>query len=1090
MLQLRILGLLIAASLAFGFQVSSGTLTGTVSDNAGARVAKAKLRLLSLGTNITTSGETNELGEYTFPLLPSGQYTLSVEHPGFQSATAKDIVIELGRTIRLDFSLQLGQTTESVTVTSAAPLLDSENSTTGQFIENKTIADMPLNGRRVGDLMGLAGNAIYIQGDVIRPRVAIAGGRADQQQWMLDGVNASNIAMEAPQALFNPPVESVQEIRIQQSGYSAEYGNSSSGVILTTTKSGDNKWRMTAYEYVRNDFFDARDFFAASRPPLRWNTFGFTVGGPIVIPKVYNGRNRSFFFSSLEWQRQRIGNVRLLTVPTVAERNGDFSNTRNAAGAVTPVFDHLTSPRTQFPGNVIPANRIDPVGKALAAFYPEPNRAPTNLAGANNFVGNGGNALNITTSTSKFDHIFNDNNRINVRYLLHDFPTETLALYATPAADPAAVTNARRAYSTMVNYIRNLKPTMVNDLRFNWQPRFFVTSGLGLDEGWPTKIGLKGVSDRAFPRVNVNGFAAMGAATHERVQRPIWDMHIVDGISYFRGKHSYKFGGEYRWGRNVDVFNQQISGAFNFAPQPTALTGTANSGNSLASMLVGFPNSASVLSTQPLDRRQGYYALYFQDDWKITSNFTLNVGLRWEAHTPRIDVNDRQNGWDYDATNPVSGTPGVVTFAGLNGAPRNVYRGDYNNFAPRLGFAWKPAGAKTVVRSSYGIFFGPPLPGSNNTSAGFEVSGSFQTPDNGITAPFLLRNGVPPLQGTANLGPGFGAVRVGSAVAFSPAFIEQDRRLGYTQQWTFNIQRELGWNSVLETSYTGTVGHKLNGPNTNINQVPPALIGAGNAQTRRPYPQFGNVTTIAPMWGNSSYHSFNAKLEKRFSSGLNLLGNYTWSKFIDDVANGFENGAIPGGIQNFYDRSLEKALSGNDVRHRFVASSVYELPWGRGRRWMNRGVASTLIGGWNLGGILTLQAGSPVGAITQTNTLNAFNPGAQRANVLRPADLPASERRVERWFDTSAFALPAPFTFGNAGRAVTTGPGLINCDMSLIKNFAFAERWNLQLRLESFNVANRANFEEPGSSLGSPNFGVISAAKSARTNQLGLKLSF
>jgi hypothetical protein len=939
--------------------------------------------------------------------------------------------------------------------------------------------------------MGLAGNAIYIQGDVIRPRVSLAGGRADQQQWMLDGVNASNVAMESPQALFNPPVESVQEIRIQQSGYSAEFGNSSSGVILTTTKSGDNKYRGNAYEYLRNDQLDARNFFAATRPPLRWNTFGFTFGGPIRIPKLYNGKNRSFFFTSLEWQRQRIGAVRNITVPTLPERAGDFSATRNASGQQLTIFDPNTSPRTPFPGNVIPANRVDPVGRALAAFLPDPNRAPTNIAGANNFLANASNGLNITTSTSKFDHIFNDTNRMNVRYLLHDFPTFSTAVYPTAAADPNSNVQRRRAYSTMVNYVRNIRPTVLNDLRFNWQPRFFNFLSTGLDEGWPTKIGLRGVSDRAFPRVAITGSAALGNTNHERLQQPIWDMHIVDGVSWFRGKHSFKFGGEYRWGRNVDVFNQQISGNFNFAPQPTALVGNANSGNAIASLLLGFPNSASVLSTPPLDRRQGYYAVYVQDDWKISTNFTLNIGLRWDAHTPRLDANDRQNGFDLTAINPVSGTPGVVTFANLNGEPRNVYNGDYNNFAPRIGFAWRPFGnGKTVVRSAYGVFFGPPLPGSNNTSAGFETSGNFVTPDNGITPPFLLRNGVPALPSTANLGPGFGAVRVGQAVTFAPTFIDRDRRLGYTQQWNLNIQREIGWNSVFEISYTGTVGRKLNAPNTSINQVPSNLLGAGNAQIRRPFPQFGNVTSVAPFFGNSSYHSLNTKLEKRFSGGLNLLANYTWSKFIDDVANGFENGNVPGGIQDWYNRQLEKSLSGNDLRHRFVASSVYELPWGRGRRWLNNGFAATLVGGWNLGGILTLQAGSPVGATTQVNTLNAFNPGAQRANILRPADLPAGQRTVERWFDTSAFALPAPFTFGNSPRAATTGPGLINMDMSLIKNFAISERLNFQFRFESFNVANRANFEEPGTALGAPNFGVITVAKSARTNQVGLKLSF
>ncbi len=325
-------------------------------------------------------------------------------------------------------------------------------------------------------------------------------------------------------------------------------------------------------------------------------------------------------------------------------------------------------------------------------------------------------------------------------------------------------------------------------------------------------------------------------------------------------------------------------------------------------MLVGFPNSGSVHATDLLDRRAKYYAFFVHHDWKVARNFTLNLGLRWETHTPRIDEHDRQNGFGATAINPVSKTPGIVTFASRDGAGRALYDGDYNNFAPRVGFAWKPLGnEKTVVRSGYGVFFGPPLPGSNNTSAGFETSGNYITPDNGITAPFFLRDGFPSTT-RAELGPGFGAVPVGSAARFAPEFIEGSRRLGYSQQWNFDLQRDLGWDTVLDAGYLANTGHKLNGPNTSINQVRPELMGPGNAQARRPFPQFNNVTLVAPMWGNSSYHSLNVKAEKRFSHGLNFLVNYTYSKFIDDVPSGFEVGQTSGGIQNFYNRRVEKAV--------------------------------------------------------------------------------------------------------------------------------------------------------------------------------------
>jgi outer membrane receptor protein involved in Fe transport len=1071
---LLLAGLCTGAALA---QTSSGTITGIITDPGQARVAGARVRLNQEATGRQVETQTNTSGEYTFPLLDSGVYRLDIEAGGFQSYSRTNIVVELGRVLRLDVSLTLGQVSETVSVTASTPLLESESSTVGQFIENKTIADMPLNGRRVGELLGLMGNAVFVTGDVIRPRVSVAGGRADQQQWLLDGVNASNIGLEAPQALFNPPVESVQEIRIQQNGYSAEYGNSSGGVVLTTTKSGTNKLTGTAYEYFRNEKLDARNFFAADRPPLRWNVYGFAVGGPVMIPRIYDGRNKTFFFTSNEWQRQRVGNTRNLTVPTAAERTGDFSATRQASGSPLLIYDPATSPRQPFPGNIIPGSRVDPVGRAMAALYPIPNRPPANAAGANNFVANAVSALNITTWTTKVDHVLSTKDRVSARFILHDFPTTTSAVFPEPAADPNGDISDRRAYSVLINETRQFTPVLINDFRANFQPRFFINRGFGLGDGWPSRLGLKGVSDRAFPRVNVAGYPSMGKATHERIQTPILDYHFVNTLSWFRGAHSWKFGGEYRWGRNQDIFNQAISGSLNFGVQPTSLIGAVNTGHAGASLLLGRPNSGNIQSTQGLDRRGSYFAWFAQDDWKLSRTLTLNVGLRWETHTPRVDAANRQNGWDYDAINPVSGTPGVITFANLNGVGRTVYRGDYNNFAPRIGLAWKPMN-NTVVRAAYGIFFGPPLPGSNSASAGFEVAGDFQTPDNGITAPFLLRDGFPSTPSPTDLGPGFGAVRPGQPVRYAPAFIEAERQLGYSQQWNLIIQRELGGNLLIETGYVANVGHKLNGPTTNINQVPPQLMGAGNAQLRRPYPQFGNVTTLTPMWGNSNYHSLNIKAEKRFSGGLNFLANYTFSKFIDDVASGFEAGNVPGGIQNFYDRQAERALSGNDVRHRATFSSVYELPG-----------KNLLIKGWSVGLIATLQGGAPNGLTVQNNTTNAFG-GAQRANVLRDPTLPSNERSVSRWFDTSAAVAPAPFTFGNASRSVFRGPGLANFDVSLIRNFLITEKLKIQFRGESFNIVNRANLEDPGIALGAPGFGVISVARPGRSLQLGLKLSF
>ena len=1073
-------------------QMSTGTITGIVTDPTGAVIPGVAVEMVNSDTGVKLTATTNEAGEYTVPLLQPGRYRLVAQSVGFRTRAQDGLVIESGRVTRLDLKLELGEVAETVEVVGAAPLLESETATLGQFIENKTVTDMPLNGRRVGELLALMGNAVFVTGNVIRPRVAIAGGRADRQQWMLDGVNASNVALEIPQALFNPPVEATQEVRILQNNYSAEYGNSSSGVVTITTKSGTNEYHGDLYWFFRNDKLDAKNYFAASKPPLRWNVFGPAVGGPIV-------KNKTFFFVNNEWQKQRIGNVRRLTVPTALQRAGDFSQTTDAKGALIPVYDWTTQRpdpgnpsktiRDPYPGNVIPANKIDPVGKAGAGFYPLPNSEPTNLAGANNFNSNNTNALNLSTMTVKVDHIFDPKNRFSYRFVLHDFPTNNTPVFDAAGADPFGNVSDRRAYSHVFNYIRSFTATVINDFRLNWQPRRFRSFPLEADAGWPRQLGLQGVKGTAFPRVNASGFTAMGATNQGRIQVPIHDTDIINSVTVFRGNHSFKFGGEARFGRNAEEFRQQESGVFSFATQPTGLPGKTTTGNAIASLLVGFPNSASTFIADFLDRRSQYYALFAQDDWKVRSNFTLNLGVRWETHTPRKDANDRQNGFDIHAINPVSGTPGVVTFAGRDGQGRTVYDGDWNNIGPRVGFAWRPVdGGRWVVRSGYGVFFGVPVPGSNNMSAGFSEQGSFSTPDSGVTPPFLLRDGVPPPT-RAELGPGFGAVPVGQKVVFSPEFIDRDRQLEYTQMWNFNLQRDMSWNSVLELSYVGNVGHKL-ASGASINQVPVELMGPGNAQVRRPFPQFNNVTSVARMWGNSSYHSFNAKFEKRFADGLNFLANYTFSKFIDDVPAAQEAGAVNVGLQNLYDRAADKALSGNDVRHRLVWSSVYELPFGTGRKYLADNVAGKVIGGWNLGLIVTLQAGNPMALRMQTNTTNAFTPGPQRPNLLRDPTLPESERTLARWFDTEAMEAPAPYTFGNAGRSVMTGPGLTNFDLSLLKNHRWDERYNVQFRFEAFNVINHPNFNEPGLSVGGAGFGVIGSARDARILQLGLKFQF
>jgi hypothetical protein len=1077
----------LSAAIAIA-QISTATLTGTITDPTQARIPGVIVKVINEETGVALAEPTNSQGDFTIPLLPPGRYRIDAEAQGFKSYSRSGVVLEIGRSFRLDIAMELGQMSDVVKVSAAAPLLESEDATISQLIEHKTIVDMPLNGQRVADLAALMGNAIMVQSGINFPRLQIAGGRADQQSWILDGTNASNLSF-SPQSTtnFNPPVETIQEFRILQNNYSAEYGNTVSGVVSFSTRSGTNEFHGAAYEFFRNDAMDAIRDFAATKPPLRWNTFGGSAGGPIR-------RNHTFFFAALEHGAQRIGVPRVFTVPTALQKNGDFSQTVSAAGVLQRIYDPATTRtngnqvvRDPFPGNVIPANRFDTVGANLAGLFPNPTQPASNLAGANNFNRNSVNSQDNTVLTIKVDHLLRATDRISWRLVLNDFPQVITPVYDVDATDPVGFRHRSRNTSSQINEIHNFTTRLINDFRFNWGPRDFANLSFGLDEGWPEKLGLKGASPRAFPRVTVNGLSAMGPAAQEALQNPLRDTQLVDQMSWFRGSHSFKFGGETRIVRAVQIQNNNMSGTISVTPQPTSLPGTANTGFALAALLLGVPNAGSFTIPQALDERSDYIAGFIQDNWRVAPNLTLNLGIRWETHTPRLDANDRQNGFDLGAINPVSHTPGVVTFAGRDGLPRSIYNGDYNNFGPRVGLAWRVL-KKMVIRSGYGIAYAGPQVG-NSATAGFQTAGSFSSPDNGVTPPFLLRNGFPGAIPNV-LNASYGAVPVGQPVIFNPSFVNPNFPSGYSQQWNLSLQRDLGWRTLLDATYMGIVGHKLHGPDTTINQVPPQLMGPGNAQIRRPFPQFGNVSFIAPAWGNSTYHSLTIKFEKRFSNGLNFLANYTFAKFIDDVASGFEVGDPAGGFQNFYNRRAEKSLSGNDVRNAFAWSSVYEIPVGNRRRWLSKGFASTLLGGWNMGLIVVLHQGSPFGLVSQTNNLNAFNPGPQRVNILRDPALPVDQRSLQRWFDTTAVATPPQFQFGNAGRTVLTGPGLININMSLLKNHRIGERFNIQMRVESFNLMNHPNFLDPATSLGSADFGVINSAMDARVMQLGLKLTF
>jgi Carboxypeptidase regulatory-like domain len=1091
--------LLLAGSLLLAptaaAQTPEATISGIITDATRSVVPGVTVTAINTETGQRISGVSNEQGFYVLRPIPIGPCVVEAELSGFSRYRREGLTVTTGARIAVDIALSVGELRDVLTVTAGVPLLESRSSEVGQLIESRSIESMPLGDRRSMNLIKMTGAAVFVTYDAgQKPNFSLAGGRTQSQMFWIDGGTGQNMRLGIGQVDVDPPVETVQEVRVLSNNYAAEFGGSAGGVIIATTKSGTNAFRGSAFEYFRHDALDAGDYFAPfvdgkkEKALLRYNVYGATLGGPIR-------KERTFFFFSYEGSRRKQGSTRVLTVPTELQRRGDFSRTFDARGSLIVIYDPATtvgSIREPFRDNVIPTSQLDPVALRLVELYPPPNRSPDNVTGANNFSSNSSQTLERDNHLIKIDHQLTPRDRITGRYLYNSDNMFNTSVFREPAAD--SVTDALRHQNYFYAGWTRTLGSAVNEMRYTYGNRINHQISIGLGEGWPSRLGLRGVSDEAFPRVSIAGVAALGATTHERRQFPIEQHQFVDTFSYVRGRHAFKTGGEIRPSFNFEVNRPSISGSFNFTTQPTALPGRAGTGHGLASLLVGSPNSVSIRETEVLDRSSWYFAAFVQDDWTVNPNLTLNFGLRWETDTPIKDRNNRMNGFDAATINPVSGTPGVVRFAGVDGWPELPYKTDWNNVAPRFGFAWRPFGReRTVVRGGAGIFYAHPFDhgAPSSASLGYERSATLSTPDDGLTAPFLLRNGVPPLEAAADVRDvRFGAVQVGRATTTAVTFFERDRKTGYAQQFNLGVQHELPRRIVLEVAYLGSLSRNLPGPNLSINQIPPDRLGPGVTQRDRPFPQFSNVSIVLPSIGRSDYHAGTLRVERRFAEGFSALATYTYAKFLTDTdAGGSDLGDISN-YSDFYNRVADYGPSANDVRHRLTISSVYELPVGRGKRYLSNGWPAHLLGGWSAGVLGTLQSGPPFSVTTQTNTTSAFSAGALRANLVGDPELPTSERTLTRWFNTDAFAQPAPFTFGSSPPGVLRGDGIINFDISLAKNLWLTGERFLQLRVELFNAFNHPNFGLPGHTFGAPTFGVVSDAGPGRTVQLGLRFVF
>jgi hypothetical protein len=1063
-------------------QSTPSTMTGLVKDSSGAIVPGAKVQAVNVSSGVAIVALTNTSGLYHTPSLVPGPYRLEVEAAGFQKLVRSGLVVQIGQTLQVDATLQLGSVQETVNVTSASPVLETQSSSVTQLVEKEMVQGMPMPNRTSTALLALIPGAAVqnVTGDI--PIFSVSGGRTRNQQFTLDGGNHTNtVGLAVNQSQVPLPMDAMQEFRVVANSYSAEYGQSQSGVITLATRSGTNRFHGGLFEYMRNEAFDARNFFAATRPKFRQHQFGGLLGGPIR-------KDRTHFFFTYERTQQVTGATVVQTLPTALQRQGNFSQTLDARGLVIPIYDPTTTQgnlRQPFAGNIIPAARLDPVSLKLSTAWPAPNQAGT-ITGANNFSLNSRPFTNRDIYVGRFDHQFRPADQLMVRYFLAQSNAGNPGVWGDTRADASASTTDQNTHNILGTWSHSFRPTVVNEFRFGLVRRDFYNQRYGKDDDFAGQAGLRGVSKAGFPIVGITGYTGLSGAPF-RFSSPLLDYQIQNAISWFRGKHALKAGVEARLGIFNDDTDTSSSGNFSFTPLLTALPNVANTGNAFATFLLGEVNGASILRPDPVRSRSEYWGAYVQDDWRITNTLTVNLGFRWEGTTPRREDQNRFNSFDTRAINPVSGTPGVVTFAGIGNTPRGAWDFDANNYGPRAGLAWRLR-EKTVIRSGGGVIYGPTVNSIVGTAAslGFSTNFAINSTQPGFTSAMRLRDGFPTLTRPTvdQLGAGFGAVAPGRAPNTAVTFFERSRPTPVSYQYNLSVQQELAKAFLVEAGYIGNLSHHLTAPDLSINQVPFEKLGPGDAQSKRPFPQFSNVSVINPPLGNSAYHAGFVKIERRFHSGLTLLSHYTFSRFLDDVESFSEIGDA-GSYMDYYNRRLDRGLSGSDVRHRAVMSLVYALP-----EWKQHRVLSRVAGGWKTGVIATYQAGSPFSVFNSVNLTNAFSSGALRPDLVGAPNLDAGARTLARWFNTDAFRAPAPYRFGTAGRSILTGPATTNIDASLIKSFPIHESWRFEVRAEFFNLANHANFNLPGHSLGAPGFGVINSAKAGRSGQFALRLEF
>ncbi len=1105
------------------------TLQGTVYDPSKAAIVAAELILRNTATSAERRTTTNPMGQYSFQFLPPGVYSLVTQAAGFKTDRRDTVTLSLGDNVRLDVDLAIGQATETVTVTGDVSTVQADSSALGSVVRQEIINTLPLKGHSSLFMFTLATGVVnnrYMEDT--RPNDTITnvsfsanGSPVASGDVSVDGVaNTVNVNRGVNISQWVPARFAVSEFKLQMGTLPAEHGRSGGSIMSLVIKSGTNEFHGDAYEFLRNAALDANLFFnnvnGSRLARYGSNTYGASVGGPVWLPKLYNGRDRTFFFFNFEGSREGNGISALLNVPTEKMRAGDFSE------LATPIYNPLSvrdvngaPTRDPFPGNVMPASAQDPVGRNLMKFWPTANVAGPDRARpfVQNYAFSSKWPRDYDAIVAKVDHQFSQSNHMFVR--LNQGEGRLVFPHRFEDIASGGRNRVKRPhFGLAISDTMLLSPRTTMDLRLGYSRG--VEDNRPWSDGFdPAQLGfpssyLNLIQSRAFPTIAVADFEGLAGSPFINDPGDTWSLQPA--ATRQSGRHLIKFGGEARLIRGHFFRNLHPSGRFSFAPQQTGgpRADTPVGGFALASMLAGFGSGELPFNTG-VSIQNVYYGIYLQDDFKVTSRLTLNLGLRWEYESPRTERYNRTvRGWAYGARSPLQ-TPGLnltggLLFAGVGGQPRGLYFPDRNNFAPRMGFAYSMTRGM-VLRGGYALSYIPVIGSVLPTGFSNDTPWVSST-DGGITIANRLSNPFP----SGLLPPVGSSLGLATLLGQGVTFVEPADRLPQFHNWNFNIQRELPSQGLVEVAYVGSSGVRLVSPNERLNQLDPSFFSMGTQLTQtvtnpffgtltgplggrtvqrqqllRPYPHYTGVDRIQPGYGSSNYHSLQIKYEKRMAQGLTGLVSYTIAKNITDLHTS----------QNAYNRSVERAVSDFDVPQRLTIAGAWELPVGRGKPLLRNisSAADVLLGGWQLSTFSTFQGGFPLAFGVQGGTFPTGVGGIRPNAVGDPTEgaSGAHSSRLNRYFNTAAFVRPADFNLGNLAPRLHSvrSPGMNNVNLTVAKDFRLYETLVLEFRASMFNLFNHPVFSGPNTTVANANFGRIAAqANISRQTEFGLRLTF